>query len=154
MQTKNLSLVGNPYNPGWIFLGLYISKWNGTDSRGNAWKSDEEIQNVVNSSVFTGLLANTYFDGNDLTNPIKHFIDERIYDYPMNDVSKHIYVYMRENPVELKDSIYRYSTTGDQQSFYCKYLTLKNDYYTIKYKLDILSKIIWIQFTILIYLIF
>ena len=99
---------------------MSLWKWYGHDSKGNPWKSEAEIQKAIDSSVFTGLLVNTYFDGNDLTNPIKDFIDERIYDYPMNGVYKHIYAYMRDNPVELKDSIYRYSTDGIQKSFNCK----------------------------------
>ena len=36
------------------------------------------------------------------------------------EIEKFKYTYIKSNSVELKDSIYRYSTNGEEKSFNCK----------------------------------
>ena len=48
-----------------------------------------------------------YFDPYDLDNPIKNFLDSRnMYVYPLDGMSINMEISMRENIVELEDSIF------------------------------------------------
>ena len=111
---------GNNNGPNYAYIKLFIDMWYGTDSKGNEWKDINNIYNVLIDSILSVKIVNTYFDGSDLLNPIKDFLDDRIEEYPIYSFTKRIWIYIKQNSVELRDSIYQFSADGDQKSFNCK----------------------------------
>ena len=59
-----------------------------TDSKGNAWKSDNDIKKAIVKSNLATILVNSYFDGDDFSNPIKDYLDDRIYDFGVDGMQK------------------------------------------------------------------
>ena len=110
---------GNDFNDGSMYFRLHINIWSGTNSQGKPWKSNAEIKDAVNNGVVKGFLANTYFDGADYENPIKTFLDDRIYDYPIYGFQKVYYAYIKQNSIELEDNLFSYSSSGDELAFNC-----------------------------------
>ena len=118
-KTTNFTIKGNYYDPYYSSIEVQVLKWNGTDSKGNLWKSDETIKALMSKIFLDVIISNSYFDGNDYENPIKDYMDDRIYAFPNWGYWSVMFAYMQKNSIELKDSIYRYSPDGDNKEFSC-----------------------------------
>ena len=57
------------------------------------------------------------FDFNDYNDPIKYFINDRFYYSTISDMRKDINIYVRENSVELNDSIFQFTPSLKQSKF-------------------------------------
>ena len=118
-KTTNFTVKGNFYDPNYSRIEVQVLKWNGTDSKGNLWKSDEIIKSKMSEIYLDVILSNSYFDGDDYENPIKDYMDDRIYAFPNWGYWSGMTAYMQKNSIELKDSVYRYSPDGDNKEFSC-----------------------------------
>ena len=88
--------------------------------KGNKCKTDSEIATALNKSYIQMTFVNTYFDVEDYSHPIKDFLDDSIYDYLVSGYTKQISTFVKLNRISLKDTIYRYSPDGTEDSFICK----------------------------------
>ena len=118
-KTTNFTLKGNYFDPYYSRIEYQVLKWNGTNSKGNLWKSDEIIKAKTSEINLDVILSNSYFDGNDYENPIKDYLDDRIYAFPNWGYWSKMVAYTQKNSIELKDSVYRYSPDGDDKEFSC-----------------------------------
>ena len=83
-------------------------------------KTDSEIATALSKSYIQMAFVNTYFDVEDYSHPIKDFLDDSIYDYLVSGYTKQISTFVKQNTISLKDTIYRYSPDGTEDSFICK----------------------------------
>ena len=60
---------------------------------------------------------NGYFDGKDFNTPIKEYLDDRLYDYPIYDQRKYVFTYIGQNTALLQDDIYQYSSDQIEKTF-------------------------------------
>ena len=118
-KTNNVKVLGNTFNSQYSYFLATIEKCIGTNSLGIPCKSDAEIAAAVNKSILNAVFVNTYFDSNDFKKPVKDFADDRLFEYLVSGFTKEIDVYIKRNNLELQDSILRYSTVGNKQSFNC-----------------------------------
>ena len=62
-------------------------------------------------------MVNTYYDFDDYNEPVKTYFDDQFYYDFVADFEKQIEIYVRQNSVEQKDNIYRYTSNGDESDF-------------------------------------
>ena len=79
-----------------------------------------DIENAVEGAIMAMVFVNSYFDSNDYSNPIKDYLDDRIYNKITYQYTKEIFAYIRQSSLELQDNILQYSPDGNQSSFNCK----------------------------------
>ena len=121
------------YSDNYTYFDFRIFRWSGTDSNGNPWKSDAEIDAAIDSTNIVVIVVNSYFDFNDFVQPIKTFLDDQFYYNLISGFTKYVDLYIRQNTVERKDSIFRYEPVGISSSFYSietafeKIRRIKND---------------------------
>ena len=109
--------MGNSFADNFTFFELSITRWSGTDSKGNPWKSDAEINTAIDSTYIQLAMINNYFDFDDFNQPIKSFLDDQFF-YPLTSgFTKNANMYIRQNTAEQKDSLFRYQPSGTQSSF-------------------------------------
>ena len=94
-----------------------IIKWTGQDSKGNPCASNEEMTNILDTSEMFVAFVNSYFDGNDFENPVKYYIDDRIYDIIDTRYEKFTFAYIKENTLSLQDNIFNYSPDSIDSKF-------------------------------------
>ena len=68
--------------------------------------------------------VNSYFDGNDYENPIKDYIDDKIFDNLNDNSQKVIYAYVKQNTATVQDDIFHYSLDGVDSDFNCNYILI------------------------------
>ena len=62
-------------------------------------------------------IVNTYYDFDDFSNPVKTYFDDKFsYDF-VAGFEKETDIYIRQNSVEQKDNIFRYTPKGDESNF-------------------------------------
>ena len=116
-ESTDLYVMGNTFADNFTFFELLITRWSGTDSKGNHWKSDTEIDAAIDSTFIQFAMINNYFDFDDFNQPIKSYLDDQFY-YPLTSgLSKKTDMYIRQNTVEQKDSLFRYQPSGSESSF-------------------------------------
>ena len=116
-ESTDLYVMGNSFADNYTYFELLITRWSGTDSKGNPWKSDAEIDKVIDSTYIQLAMINNYFDFDDFSKPIKSFLDDKFF-YPLTSgFTKNAYMYIRQNTAEQKDSLFRYQPSGSQSSF-------------------------------------
>ena len=96
---------------------MLITRWSGTDSKGNPWKSDTEIDAAIDSTYIQLAMINSYFDFDYYNKPIKSFLDDQFYYHLTSGFTKNANMYIRQNTAEQKDSLFRYQPSGTQSSF-------------------------------------
>ena len=62
-------------------------------------------------------IVNSYFDANDYSTPVKYYLDDRLFDYPLYGFRKEVYTYISQDSATLEDNIYRYSSDQVQMDF-------------------------------------
>ena len=87
---------------------------------GNLCKSDTEITNALNSTALQMGMVNTYYDFDDYEEPVKTYFNNQFYYNFVSDFEKKMDIFVRQNSVEQKDSIYRYTAKGDESNFISK----------------------------------
>ena len=79
---------------------------------------------MLDTSEMYVAFVNSYFDGNDFENPVKYYIDDRIYDILDIKYEKVTFAYIKENTLSLQDNIFNYSPNSVDSKFNGKiYLT-------------------------------
>ena len=63
------------------------------------------------------ILINTYYDFDNYTNPVKTYIDDKFYYNFVANYEKQTDIYIRQNSIEQKDTIFRYTPKGDESNF-------------------------------------
>ena len=116
-QTNDFQLLGNFYNSKYSAFVFTIFKWSGTDSKGNPWKPDAQIQYALSYAYLDVPIVNSYFDANDYSTPVKYYLDDRLFDYPLYGFRKEVYTYISQDSATLEDNIYRYSSDQVQMDF-------------------------------------
>lgn len=82
---KNLSIFGNYYSERFRYITMTIKKCDNSSytpsSSSQYCKTDDEINDYIYNSeiTFNLVFMNTYFDGTDVTNPVKFFMDDTFY---------------------------------------------------------------------------
>ena len=64
--------------------------------------------------IFT---ASSYFDFDDFSDPVKHYVNDGLYFYFAPGFTKLVSIYVKENSYELSDSIFRYGPSTDKNKF-------------------------------------
>ena len=81
-ETTDLYVMGNSFADNYTYFELLIKRWSGTDSKGNPWKSNTEIDTAIDLTNIQLAVINNYFDFNDYSMPIKSYFDDQFY-YPL-----------------------------------------------------------------------
>ena len=115
---SSLYVQGNTYSDVYSYFELTIEKWSG-----DGCKSSDEIRDAIINSWLDLPITNTYFDFDNYDQPVGTFIDDNYWYDLMPGFEKTDKLYIRQNEVELFDSLYHYSPFGDVQSFVGKNLT-------------------------------
>ena len=116
-KDNNFQLLGNFYNDGYKVFLFLISQWSGTDSKGNPWKSDAQIKTALSTAYLDAPIVNSYFDANDYSTPIKYYLDDRLFDFPLYGFRKEIYTYISQDAAMLEDKIFSYSSNQVEVDF-------------------------------------
>ena len=116
-QTNDFHLLGNFYNPKYSAFIFTILKWSGTDSKGNPCQSDAQIQYALSYAYLDVPIVNSYFEGNDYSTPIKYYLDDRLFDFPLYGYRKEVYIYLSQDAAMLEDNIYSYSSNQVEVDF-------------------------------------
>ena len=116
-ESTDLYVLANTFADNYTYFEFTITRWSGTDSKGNLWKSDTEIDAAIDSSEIQFAMINNYFDFDDYNKSIKSYLDDQFY-YPLTSgFSKFADINIRQNTGEQKDSLFRYQSTGAWFSF-------------------------------------
>ena len=119
-KSNDFYVMGNYLSSNLTYLEVNFSRWLISDSNGNPCQTDADITNAVNNAGVAILLLNTFYNFDNFTQPITTYFDDQIFFYLINDYSQEANVYIRENSAEQLDSIFRYSSNGDQSTFISK----------------------------------
>ena len=119
-KSNDLTLLGNQFSDSFSYFQISFKKCDGTDALGNPCKSDTEITNALNSAALSMAMVNTYYDFDDYAEPVKTYFDDQFYYNFVSDFEKKMDIFVRQNSVEQKDSIYRYTAKGDESNFISK----------------------------------
>ena len=101
-------------------IGVYVTLCQGKDAHGNTWKSADIIKSEINSGYAGFPMVDGYFDAEDYSKPIKEYLDDYIWEYLNYDFEKDWTIHIRENIVQLQDSIFSYSPEANVETFICK----------------------------------
>ena len=112
--------MGNKFSDTMSYFELQFNRWSWTDPKGNPCKPSQVIDAAIDSSSIGIAMVNTYFDFDDYSSPIKTYIDDRLFYNFMSGFTKEAYVFIQENTAEQRDSLFRYSPSGNMSSFICK----------------------------------
>ena len=124
-KSNDLTVLGNSFSDNFTYFEINFKRWVGKDSKGNTWKSDKVINETLNNISLTIALVNTYYEFEDFDNPVKTYFDDKFYYNFVAGYSKTSDIYIRQNSVEQKDNIFRYSPKGDESSFIRNKLNIK-----------------------------
>ena len=119
-NSNDLEVQGNMFAETYSYFEISMKRCIEKDSKGNPCKSEEEINNAIDNTDFSLAMVNTYYDFDDYYSPVKDYLDDQIYFYFMHGFNKIVSVYIKENEVEQKDSIFRYSPDGEKLTFSCR----------------------------------
>ena len=125
-KSNNLTVLENLFSDNFTYFEINFKRWVGTDSKGNAWKSDKAINTALNKANLTIALVNTYYDFEDFSNPVKTYFDDKFYYEFVAGFEKGADIFIRQNSVEQKDNIFRYTPKGDESNFIRNKLNLLN----------------------------
>ena len=101
-------------------IGIYVTICQGKDAYGNTWKSEDIIKSEINSGSYGFQIVDAYFDAEDYDIPIKEYPDDFIWDSLVYDLGKQVSMHVRENTMQLQDSIFSYSPDANVETFICK----------------------------------
>ena len=90
-DSNEFTFLGNIYNPSYSSVIFIADEWIGTTSTGAACKTSNQIKDAVTGASFDAPIMNGYFDGKDFNTPIKEYLDDRLYDYPIYDQRKYVF---------------------------------------------------------------
>ena len=116
-ESNDLMLLANSFSDKFAYFDLKIKRCTGTDSKGNPWKNESEIDTALDSTFVQLAIINNYFDFNDYSMPIKSYLSDELYYELVSGFTKRIDINIRQNTAEQKDSIFRYEPYGIQSSF-------------------------------------
>ena len=71
----------------------------------------------INSNGFIILVSQSYFDFDDYEDPIKHYIDTKIYFKLVPGFTKQVEIYVQQNHAEQSDSIFQFQPSTTESSF-------------------------------------
>ena len=116
-ESTDLYVLANTFADNYTYFEFAITRWSGTDSQGNPWKSDTEIDAAIDSSYIQLAMVNNYFDFDDYNKSIKSYLDDQFY-YPLTSgFTKNADINIRQNTGEQKDALFRYESSGTWFSF-------------------------------------
>ena len=115
-KSNNLTVLGNKFSENFTYFEINFKRCV-NDSNFNNWKSNDEINAALNKASLTIALVNTYYDFDDFSNPVKTYFDDKIYYEFVANYEKGVDIYIRQNSVEQKDNIFRYTPKGDESNF-------------------------------------
>ena len=119
-KTNDFKVRGNDYSvEGEMHIKIRIYICKGVDPYGNTCKSEDVIKAEINTSYLSFPIVASYFDIEDYSNPIKEYIDDFFWDYYTYGTNYVASIHMRQNSVQLIDSIFSYSPDAIQKSFVC-----------------------------------
>ena len=107
-KSLDIGLLGNYYSLNKSIIHAEYTKCKGTNSNGVPCKSDTEINNLIDSLSLTITILSAYFDFEDYNNPIKYYLDDHFYYNFMSGFTVWAEIGVRQNNVELSDSIFSY----------------------------------------------
>ena len=116
--------MGNNFSDNFTYFEISFSRWVGSDSKGNACKSNSDIDEALNNAALSMAVINTYYDFDDYNSPVKTYFDDQFYYDFVSGFEKETDIYVRQASVEQKDSFFRYSPGGDESNFISKKILL------------------------------
>ena len=120
-KSNNLTVLGNTFSDNFTYFEINFKRCV-NDSNFNNWKSNDDIDKALNKASLKIALVNTYYDFDDFSNPVKTYFDDKIYYEFVANYEKGVDIYIRQNSVEQKDNIFRYTPKGDESNFISKIL--------------------------------
>ena len=114
---NNYYLQGNLLSDNLSYINLKLIRWNPANSKGIQCKSKQDIDSFI-SNVGVGIFtASSYFDFDDFSDPVKHYVNDGLYFYFAPGFTKLVSIYVKENSYELSDSIFRYEPSTAKNKF-------------------------------------
>ena len=107
-KSLDVGLLGNYYSSNFTHIIVEYTKWVGTNAKGVPCKSDTEINNYIDNLSISIMISSAYFDFEDYNDPIKYYVDDHFYYNFMSGFTVSSEISVRQNFVELSDSIFNY----------------------------------------------
>ncbi len=98
------SLKGDWYSTNFTYLEIRLNKCN---SKVQKCKSDAEINEFFDPSIFSFAFINSFFDFTDYNKPIKKFIDDSLFFPVESSKEKSANVYVMKGQTNLEDEIFQ-----------------------------------------------
>ena len=113
-KEKDFSIGGAFSSPNYRYVQINLYKWqNGTSV---IWKPQDEIDQYLGDARLSFAYRNFYFDSDDYVEPVKSYIDDKVWFKVMPDRLKNTDVLFRKNYVKLQDKYFQ--VTGEQEEFF------------------------------------
>ena len=78
-KSTEVYLMSNSFANNFTYFDIKIQRCVGTDSKGNPWKSESDIDAALDSTLVQLAVINNYFDFNDYNKPIKSYLNDELY---------------------------------------------------------------------------
>ena len=115
---KNYTLQGDYNSRDFYGVRIEIQKCINTTDNGNHWKSDEEINQIINSGYVEISLVNSYFDFDDYDTPIKKYLTSTNNLFMTNgDITRWFSAFIKQNEALTSDGLL-YSEPYKSHKFY------------------------------------
>ena len=108
-QSDKYKVSGNYLSNKQSIFSIRLYKWVGSSN----WKSESEINSMMNNVYFNIAIKNWYVNFDDYVNPIRSYSDD-MYSYQLAPgFNKKLKLYVKQNQVELNDNFVQISNTQD-----------------------------------------
>jgi hypothetical protein len=116
ITTDDFEVAGSYYSHYFKEIVISVRKWNNSTYSGG-WETPENIDEFIKYKEVDITMIDHYFDFHSFDNPIKSYMTQRYYYSFLKDYYKYAQVYIRENNLELMDSVFQYQDY-DRKKFY------------------------------------
>ena len=97
------------------FALIQLRKWNPILQPGVTWKSDTDINTLLENTYLSVFFVNSYMDFDDYDTPIKNYVNDRYTYRGIAGHRKNVKMYIKENSVELSDNIIGIGESEEQE---------------------------------------
>ena len=111
-QNKRYKVAGNYLSNNYQYILVSLTRCTGQNCQSSA-----TIDSILNSTIVTVIIFNSYMDFSDYDTPIKMYIDDSNYFYLSSTNSKITRIYLKQNEANLNDDYLKLSPTSHKAFF-------------------------------------
>ena len=108
-KNKDFTIAGNYIADNYKFVSVKLRKCQ------TGCQPDNVIEGILKHAYFSLIIQNSYVDFEDYDTPVKSYLDDRYLFKGMPGYSKEVKLYLKENEVELTDSLIPLGQTHKQE---------------------------------------